>query len=373
MTNLPSSWSDLSWSQLTALWQVKMRYGGYPDVARAAALLSLLDCTVCCDSVATYTATGERQYLLRSKDGTHYTVTARELSQMAAKTLPWFDYPYGDNGEEEQKDEKGKVIKEGREGVRGYVNPVGDWHDALSLPLDKLKVGRSPIFNGRWSMVNLQWQKTFALPQVACFNLTWEQYRSLQGIASQLFQEGLTDDETLDLQAQFLAHCLTPSSFALLDTTGSSVRLRPHWEYTYNAARANELTAFWMKRLKIENGRLKMKASRSQSSIFNLQSSIFNLQSSILYHVCFQAYHTAIGYYATAYPLLFGGGKTSDTVTDALKGESRTVNAVMKYAGYSEQQQVYDSNLPFVLDILNTMAEEAKQIEQMNARLKIKK
>jgi hypothetical protein len=35
----------------------------------------------------------------------------------------------------------------------------------------------------------------------------------------------------------------------------------------------------------------------------------------------------------------------------------------MKYAGYAEQQQVYDSNLPFVLDILNTMTKEAKQVE----------
>lgn len=322
---VPNSWSDLSWSQLTAMWQVKMRYGGHPDVARAAALLALIDCTVCCDSVATDNATGERQYLLRSKDGTRYTVTARELSQMAAKALPWFDFPYGDPGEEEQKDEKGKVIKEARDGVRGYVNPVGDWHDALSLPIDKLKVGR----------------KTFDLPDVACFNLTWEQYRTLQGIASQLFREGITDDEAIDLQAQFLAHCLTPRSFALLDINGGSVRLRPHWEYTYNAERSNGMVEWWKKRLKKDD-----------------------VQSFVLYRVCFQAYHTAIGYYATAYPLLFCGGK-SDTMTDALKGESRTVNAVMKYAGYAEQQQVYDSNLPFVLDILDTMAEEARQIEKI--------
>jgi hypothetical protein len=42
----------------------------------------------------------------------------------------------------------------------------------------------------------------------------------------------------------------------------------------------------------------------------------------------------------------------------------------MKYAGYAEQQQVYDSNLPFVLDILNTMTKEAKDIEEMNAKYK---
>lgn len=50
---------------------------------------------------------------------------------------------------------------------------------------------------------------------------------------------------------------------------------------------------------------------------------------------------------------------------DALQGEVGTVNTVMKYAGYSEQQQVYDSNLPFVLDILNTMTKEAKELESI--------
>ena len=57
---------------------------------------------------------------------------------------------------------------------------------------------------------------------------------------------------------------------------------------------------------------------------------------------------------------------------DALQGEVGTINTVMKYAGYAEQQQVYDSNLPFVLDILNTMTREAKEIEKMNAKVKRK-
>ena len=42
----------------------------------------------------------------------------------------------------------------------------------------------------------------------------------------------------------------------------------------------------------------------------------------------------------------------------------------MKYAGYAGQQEVYDSNIPFVLDILNTMTKEAKEIEKMNSRIK---
>ena len=274
---------------------------------------------------------------------------------MASKALRWFDYPYGDHGDEEQRDEKGKVIKERRDPVRGYVNPVDDWHDALALPREYIVV--------RF--------RHFALPRVACYNLTWEQYRTLQNIASNLFTEGMSDEEALDWQARFLAHCLTPRSFALLDTTGGSIRIRPHWEYTYNSLRADGMVGFWRKQLQRSN-----RSNRSFlniPNILNTQRNPNNPSAAILYHICFQVYQSAVaGYYATAYPLLFGGGK-SDTLTDALKGESRTVNAVMKYAGYTEQQQVYDSNLSFVLDYLNAMTEEAKQIEEMNARIKSKK
>ena len=345
----PKSWSGLSWRQLCDCWRCKMRYGGNADVARAAALLVLLGCSVCRRAETAYTADGEAVYLLKDRDGRLWTVTPRKLSQTAKAALPWFDWPYGDRGEEAVKDEGGKVVREARDPVRGYVNP--NWTgDAMMLPEGTVKAGR----------------RRFSLPQVACNNLTWQQYRSLQAITPQLFQEGLTEDQALDLQAQFLAHSLVPRSPALLDTAGGSIRLRPHWEYRYDAARAEGLVRFWRRRLKIENGKLNTISRRSQ----NLQSSIFNVQC--LYHICLQCYQTALTYYAAAYPLLFSDNGKKDTMRDALQGEVGTINTVMKYAGYAEQQQVYDSNLPFVLDILNTMAKEAKQIEAMNARIRKK-
>ena len=326
---LPKSWSDLTWQQLTDCWQVKMRYGGNADVARAAALLGLLgmECRGALDSV---NGTGEPLYGLRGKDGSLWTVTARELSQMAKRSLPWFDYPYGDPGEPVVKDERGMVIKEARPPVRGYVGPM---RDALALPVETIRVGR----------------RTFALPQVACNNLSWQQYRSLQATAPQLFAEGASEEAVLGLQAQFLAHCLVPRSIAILDTTGGSIRLRPHYEYRYNAEQADGLVEWWKKKL-----------SGGDTAI----QSIF--------HICFQTYQTALLYYSLAYPMLFNGGSKDDQMRDALQGEVGTVNTVMKYAGYAEQQQVYDSNLPFVLDILNTMTKEAKEIEKMNSKIKKK-
>lgn len=323
---LPSSWSSLTWQQLCDCWQVKLRFGGNADVARAAALLSLLGCSVGRDGIATDMTTGETRYTLSATDGRLFTTTPRELAWMAKKAMTWFDFPYGDPGEKEERDEKGKVIKEGREAVSGYVGPL---LDALALSETELQV------DGAW----------FALPQVACNNITWQQYRSIQPLVPQLFQEGQTEDQVLNLQAQFLAHILVPDLPATPSSSAPADRFRPTHTYRYVAERAEQTVPFWKEQL---------------------------TANPVLFHICFQAYHTAVLYYEKAYPLLFGSSSKSQEYTDALKGESGTLNAVMKYMGYSSQQEVYDSNLPFVLDILNTMAKEAKEIEKMNSKIKKK-
>jgi hypothetical protein len=321
---LPGSWSSLSWQQLTGCWEVKMRYGGNADVARVAAMLFLLDLKAA--GKGEQSGTGESVYLLKGGDGTLYAVTPRELSQMASQALRWFDYPYGDPGEKAEHDDKGKVVRERREPVAGYVGPM---RDAMMLPEERVTAGR----------------KVFSLPQVACVNLSWQQYRYLQGVAPQLFREGVSEDEVLLLQAQFLAHSLPLRSLALFDTDGGSIRIRPHWEFRYDADRAEGLVGFWQDRLRKDPG------------------------AAALFHIVFQCYQTAVAYYAVIYPDLFGGDSSS-VMQDAVKGETGTVNAVKKYAGYSSQKQVYDSDLPFVLDILDTMAKEAKEIKRMNAKMK---
>jgi len=363
---LPKSWSDLTWQQLQDCWQVKQRYGDNPDVARAAAVLTLtLGPRFKVQGSRVDDRTGEPVYYLqletRNQKPETYVITPRELAHMAKQALPWFDYPYGDPGKEAVKDEKGNVIEEAVAPVRGYVSNM---RDALILPSDYVAVSGfrfqvSGEGGSRWrSYLKLEtWTlkpaKRFALPRFACNNLTWQQYRSLQAIAPQLFKEDNTEDETLDLWAQFLAHCLVPRSLALLDTSGGSIRFRPHWEYTYDSVRAEGLVAWWKKKLAASSSRQDTAAT--------------------LFHICFQAYQTALTYYAQAYPLLFNGSDKGDQMKDALQGEVGTINTIMKYAGYSEQQQVYDSNLPFVLDILNTMAKEAKEIEKMNAKINRKK
>lgn len=362
MKPLPSSWSSLSWTQLCTAWTMKQRYGGNPDVARCAALLALLGCSVCRDTAtATDSATGESLYTIVDGEGRRYAVSPRQLAHAAREGLRWFDFPYGDPGEKEERDKDGKLVKERREGVVGYVSPM---RDAMVLPQDDIVVTSSvtiPIHRNTRIPV---WRESrrFALPQAACNNLTWQQYRSLQSIAPQLFSEDADDGDVLSAQARFLAHCLVPRSFALLDTAGGSIRLRPHWEYRYNAEQADGLAHWFLRELKRES------AAKADASL----SSQKKTGVSLLFHICFQTYQTALSYYATVYPLLFQDSGREDPLRDALTGEVSTVNTIMKYAGYSEQQQVYDSNLPFVLDILNTMTKEAKEIEKMNSKIKKK-
>lgn len=359
---LPRSWSALTWQQLCDCWQVKLRYAGNADAARAAALLKLVGLGQNARSnqnTQSDSLTGETRYTLAAADGRRFTVTPRELSQMAKQALPWFDFPYGDMGDKEIVDENGKVVKERREPHPGYVNPVGEWRDALVMPVETVTIPVSHFPS--WRKVH------FVLPQVACNNLTWRQYRSLQGIVAQIFHEGVTEQQSWQLQAQFLAHALTPRSLALFDTNGGSIRFHLHWEYRYDADRADRLAKWWERQMSRSN--------RSNRSNLNILSNLRNrraLSAPVLYYICFQAYQTAMQFYEAVFPDLFGGSSRPDSLRTALTGESDTIVAIMDEGGFTEPQQVYDAHLPFILSILNRMAKKAKEIEKMNAKIKKK-
>ncbi len=319
---LPKSWSELQWHQLTHVWEVKLRYGGNPDVARAAALMTL--CGLSPVETAKNNDYGETVYHLRGSNGELFSTTARELSYYAKQALPWFDFPYGDQGEKEVTDDRGKVIKERRSGVSGYVSPM---RDAMILPQTEIEIDGA----------------LFSLPQAACNNLTWEQYRALQVIVPQLFSNldgDVSATAVLDMQTQFMAHCLVPAQVSI----DINDRFSPPHTFKYNSQRAEQTIPFWRVQLPC---------------------------CPTLFHICFQAYQTALSYYYAAYPLLFSDGKT-DTMRDALQGEVDTINAIMMEAKYTNQQEVYDSNMPFIFGILNTMAKKAHEIEKMNAKIKKK-
>lgn len=346
---IPQTWSELSWRQLCGCWQAKMRYGDNADVARAAGLLTVCGLTVEGREPAD-SRTGESIYRLKDQNGQTWTTTARELAYLARQTMPWFEYPYGDQGDKEECDEQGKVIRERREGHPGYVHQnQQDWRDAMVLTEETVEVAGV----------------TFALPQGACSNITWHQYRSLQAIAPQLWQDGLTDDEARSLRAQFLAYILVPAP-ATADT-GDRFHTKP--SFRYDAERAEASVAFWENQLRGEEQ--EVRGERNDLTDGGRAASISH-QPSVLFHICFQVWQTAVAnFYPSVFPLLFGGGK-SDPLHTALTGETDTINAVMKYQGYNSPEQVYNTELPIILGTLNTMSKEAKEIEKMNAKIKRK-
>ena len=327
LSRLPLSWSSLTWQQIFKMWSIKLSYAGKPDAALCMALLELLKLRVVCRREEN-ARSGEVVYLFQEAQGRLWTASPREITYYAKTALKWFDYPYGDPGQSEKKDGNGKIIQEQRE---PHIGCVGELRDALSLPVETVTI------KGR----------VFALPQTACNNLTWQQYRALQAIAPQLWQSDIDDDEIVNLQAQFMANILVPRSVAVFEQSGGTIRLRPHFTFRYNVERAESLVCYWRK--KLLHG---------------------DMKTASLFHICHQVWQTALLYYSRAYPLLFADTDKESAMKDALQGEVGTINTIMKYAGYAEQQQVYDSNLPFVFDILNTMTKEAKEIENMNAKYK---
>lgn len=374
---LPSSWAALTWQQLCDCWQAKLRYGGNADVARCAALLALtLGPKFQVSSFKFDELTGEQRYLVSSDmaqvssalpsvglpETCHlkpetYTLTPRQLAHLARKALPWFDFPYGDQGEPEEKDEQGQVTKEGREAVFGYVNP--DWRDAMELPEQEVVVMGREIVPGSKFQVSSNRPETwhlkletkgeppvhFALPERACTNVTWHQYRALQSITQQLFQDGIADDAATELQAQFLAYILLPEQPA---QTAADRFARRH-TFRYDADRAEQTVPFWRSLLTGPDA-----------------------PAAVLYALCFQTYQTALRYYEKVFPLLYQTSGKADPLHDALTGEVDTINCVMKYQGYSSPEQVYNTELPIVLSVLNTITKEAKEIEKMNAKIKRK-
>ena len=82
MQPLPTSWSLLTWQQLTEAWTVKQRFGGNPHVAAAAALLALGELRVT-GQTAVSSDTGETLYTLTGSDGRQWTDTPRQLAHLA--------------------------------------------------------------------------------------------------------------------------------------------------------------------------------------------------------------------------------------------------------------------------------------------------
>lgn len=98
----------------------------------------------------------------------------------------------------------------------------------------------------------------------------------------------------------------------------------------------------------------------------------FRKASIRMFPVMLQFFQSVQLYYSYIFPDLFTTGNGAKK-GDVLQMEVDTVNAIMKYQGFKDYNEVYDSESVRILGVLNTMSKDAKQIEEMNRKMKSKK
>lgn len=91
-----------------------------------------------------------------------------------------------------------------------------------------------------------------------------------------------------------------------------------------------------------------------------------------MFPVMLQFFQSVQSYFSIIFPDLFTTGKSINKA-NVLHMEAHTVNAVMKYQGFKDTDAVYQSASFRILEILDTMSKDAKQIEEMNRKMKSKR
>lgn len=88
-----------------------------------------------------------------------------------------------------------------------------------------------------------------------------------------------------------------------------------------------------------------------------------------LFRMLYQQVQSSLRVYHKKFPDMFSESK-GDGNGDTFVAELGTVNSVMKYAGFTKAQDVYDENAVFIFKWLDTMSHEAKE---MNKAISTKK
>ena len=201
-------------------------------------------------------------------------------------------------------------------------------------------------------------RKKFKAPSALMTDVTRLQYFSAQNLLTKYWDavkmagKLLSGNETSEVvkeqlalaekyKCRFLACLFTPESIEVEVRTDTSVRRvnRSVWVYETSQVDDNE--------------------------------KVFRRDADRLFPIMNQFFQSIQVYYSNIFPDLFTTKKTSDG-KDYLQMEVDTMNAVMKYAGFKNYQDINSSNAVFILGVLNNMSKEAKEIKEMNKRLKKK-
>ena len=196
----------------------------------------------------------------------------------------------------------------------------------------------------------------YLLPETLMTNLTYQQYSAVQNALSNLWdlQEYLVNlyenkgqeseiNEVLgniaECKADFMANILTPQRFVFFEESQGKIKWVFRHRYIYNADDVEK------------------------------EKKVMKLAPDYLFDILLFYYHGCLEVLSKKFTHLFSskGGKGG---SDLLVAELDSINNIMKYQGYKDQQDVYDSNALFILSILNRMTEEAKEIQKIKTKKK---
>lgn len=91
-----------------------------------------------------------------------------------------------------------------------------------------------------------------------------------------------------------------------------------------------------------------------------------------VFEVMVQFVQSCLEAYREKFPDLFTTHK-GDEGNDFIVLEANKMNAIKKYGEFKSYQDVYNSNAFFIFGVLNNMCQEAKQIDEMNRKMKSKR
>lgn len=91
-----------------------------------------------------------------------------------------------------------------------------------------------------------------------------------------------------------------------------------------------------------------------------------------LFSILYQQLQSCLRVFQKKFPNLFTEQK-GDKNGDVFVANLGTVNSVMKYAGFQNANAVYEENAVFIFKWLDTMSHEAKEMEKINQRAKVKR
>lgn len=289
---------------------------------------------------------GEVTYWLRQVKSEKRKEKSDEEEFFAVKADDLSLYLNGSHLTEEERKVAGKnATKLERKGALDWVDEmVGkDGQGGLTqLPIDTITIGK----------------KEWRLPLALITSITYEQYTNAQQLLQAVWE--LTE-QVKDAQHEIISN-INDDDSNTMNTQQRIAELEP------TAKELQRYRAQLLSHMLIpaEKG-AEYKSEDAEERVDFFVKHID--EHPYLLDILVQHLQSCLGVYKTQFPDLFSGdGSGSDTIP--MVSEVNTINAIMKWQGYQEQQKVFDSNAIFIFSILNSMTKEAKAIEEANAKMR---